>query len=59
MDRMTLVEAMHLQTMEGNPLDQAQVEMFRMFVREGWSDEERIAYLRKRTLDRVGAPAAE
>lgn len=50
---------MHLQALECNPLDAEQVAMFEMFDREGWSDERRRNYIRKRVLDRVGAPVAE
>lgn len=58
-DGLTLEEAMHLQALEGNPLDADQVARERMFDREGWSDAQRIDYLRKRALERYGAPAAE
>ncbi|MBS7537757.1 hypothetical protein [Ancylobacter lacus] len=37
--------AMHLQAMEGNPLDAEDVAMFEMFEREGWSDERCRAYI--------------
>ena len=43
-----LEEAMALQVIEGNPLDDAQVAMFAMFEREGWSQERRIAYIREK-----------
>lgn len=56
---LTLGEAMHLQALEGNPLDDEQMAMFLMFDREGWTDEQRIEHLRKRALERFGAPAAE
>lgn len=58
-DRLTLEEAAHLQALESNPLDEEQKAMFRMFDREGWSDERRIAHLRSRVLERFGVPAAE
>lgn len=58
-ESLTLEEAMQLHAIEGNPLDDEQVALQRMFDREGWSDEQRIAYLRKRALGRVGFPAAE
>jgi len=45
--------------MEGNPLDAEQVAMFEMFDREGWPDERRRDYIRKRALQRVGVSAAE
>ena len=40
-------EAMHLQAIEGNALDQDDQAMFAMFEREGWSHEQCLAYLRK------------
>lgn len=43
--RLSLREAAHLQAMEGNPLDDADLEMFEMFDREGWSDERRRAHI--------------
>ena len=46
------IEAMNLQAIEGNPLDAADVAMFEMFEREGWSDEQCRAYI----LARVPAP---
>lgn len=58
-DGLTLEEAMHLQALESNPLDMDQVAMERMFDREGWSEESRIAHLRKLALERYGVPAAE
>jgi hypothetical protein len=39
------LEAMHLQVIEGNPLDEADIEMFEMFEREGWDDERCLAYI--------------
>ncbi len=56
---LSLKEAMHLQALEGNPLDASQVAMFEMFEREGWSEERCIAYLRQRVLDRHGAIPGE
>lgn len=56
---LTLDEAMHLQALEGNPLDADQVALERMFDREAWPQERRIDYLRKRALERYGSPAAE
>jgi hypothetical protein len=41
----TLREAMNLQAIEGNPLSAEQVEMFEMFDREGWTDEQRRAHI--------------
>jgi hypothetical protein len=54
-----LKEAIHLQDMESNPLDQEQIAMFEMFEREGWSDEQCRAYIQQRILQNVGVPAAE
>ena len=54
-----LREAMHVQALEGNPLDADQVAMFEMFDREGWPDERRLAYIHNRILERIGVPAAE
>lgn len=42
------LEAMHLQQIEGNPLDAEQVAMFEMFEREGWSHERCLQYLLNR-----------
>jgi hypothetical protein len=39
------LEAMHLQEIEGNPLDGEDIAMFEMFEREGWDDERCIAYI--------------
>jgi hypothetical protein len=39
------LEAMHLQVIEGNPLDEEQIKMFEMFEREAWSFERREAYI--------------
>ncbi len=36
---------MHLQEIEGNPLDAEDIAMFEMFEREGWSHERRRAYI--------------
>ena len=42
------LEAMHLQEIEGNPLDAEDIAMFEMFEREGWDDERCLAYIRAR-----------
>ncbi len=47
--------AARLQEIEGNPLDAADLAMFEMFEREGWSHERRRAYI----LARAAKPAAE
>ncbi len=53
-------EAMRLQEIEGNPLNAEQVAMFEMFERENWTQEQRIAHIRKRALQRAaGLHAAE
>jgi hypothetical protein len=39
------LEAMHLQEIEGNPLDAEDIAMFEMFEREGWDDERCLAYI--------------
>lgn len=59
-------EAAHLQMIEGNPFDAADIAMFEMFDREGFSPAQRRAYIleqsRKRTaiaVTNVSAPAAE
>jgi hypothetical protein len=39
------LEAMHLQVIEGNPLDDEDLAMFEMFEREGWDDERCLAYI--------------
>lgn len=39
------LEAMHLQVIEGNPLNIEDVAMFEMFEREGWDDERCLAYI--------------
>ena len=43
--RLRRLEGMHLQAIEGNPLDADDVAMFEMFEREGWSDEQCRAYI--------------
>ena len=58
-DGLTLEEAMNLQALESNPLDAEQVALERMFDREGWSEERRIAHLHMLALERYGVPAAE
>jgi len=51
--------AMHLQSMEANPLDADDIAMFEMFEREGWSPEKRLDHIRKKALAAALAPAAE
>jgi hypothetical protein len=43
--RQRRLEAMNLQTIEGNPLDAEDVAIFEMFEREGWPHERCIAYI--------------
>jgi hypothetical protein len=43
--RQRRLEAMHLQEIEGNPLDAEDIAMFEMFEREGWDDERRVAFI--------------
>ena len=43
--RQRRLEAMNLQAIEGNPLDEEDVAMFEMFEREEWDDEHCIAYI--------------
>lgn len=51
--------AMHLQEVEGNPLDAEQVAMFEMFERERWSHEKRLAYILQRVAKARFVSAAE
>ena len=53
-----LQEAVRLQEIEGNPLDEEQIAMFHMFEREGWSDEQRLAHLRERAQRRTEVHSA-
>ncbi|WP_208348998.1 hypothetical protein [Pseudaestuariivita rosea] len=46
--RERFLEAVHLQKIENNPLDEDQLAMFEMFQRERWSDEQRTDYIRQR-----------
>jgi cold shock CspA family protein len=41
-------EAVHMQAIEGSPLDEGQVVMFEMFEREGYSHERCLVDIRKR-----------
>jgi hypothetical protein len=43
--RQLRLEAMNLQVIENNPLDQADVDMFEIFEREGWDDERCREYI--------------
>jgi len=55
-------EAAHLQMIEGNPFDAEDIAMFEMFDREGFSPEQRRAYIIEQSRKRIArsaAPAAE
>lgn len=56
---LSLKEAMHLQALEGNPLDAEDIAMFEMFDREGWSQAERVAYILHEARGQTITPAAE
>lgn len=45
------LEAMHLQEIEGNPLDDEDIAMFEMFERQKWTPEQRHAFLLKWAQD--------
>ncbi|MEO1702351.1 MAG: hypothetical protein AAFR71_09895 [Pseudomonadota bacterium] len=51
-------EAKHLQTLESNPLDARDIAMFEMFGREGFSPEQRRAYILKQAQEDAPIPAA-
>jgi len=51
--------AMHLQDIEGNPLDAEEIAMFEMFERESWSHEKRLNYIRARASVLRATPAAK
>lgn len=50
--RERLIEAMHLQEIEDNPIDDEQIAMFEMFERERWTDEQCREYLEARVKAR-------
>ena len=54
-----LVEAAHLQAIEGNPLSPHELAMFEMFEREGWSPGKRRAHIARRLKERGRVAAAE
>ena len=54
---LTLAEILNLQAIEDAPLDDEQVAMLQIFEREGWSDEECAAYIRKRHAAEPAAAA--
>ncbi len=52
--------ALHLQEIEGNPLDAEQIAMFEMFDRERWPHEKCLEYIRARVRSEAGrAPAGK
>jgi hypothetical protein len=51
------LEAMHLQKIEGDPLDDEQVEMFEMFERDRWTDDQIKAHLDARARSRAQPPS--
>ena len=53
------LEAMHLQEIEGNPLDAKDVAMFEMFEREGWSHEDCQDYILESARRRMNTKATE
>ena len=50
---------MHLQDIEGNPLDAEDVALFERFEEEGWSHERRLEFLRAHAKQMSTALAAE
>ena len=54
-----LAEAAHLQAIEGNPLSPDELAMFEMFEREGWTPEDRRAYIERQFKSRRHLAAAE
>ena len=54
-----LAEAAHLQEIEGNPLTPDELAMFEMFEREGWSPEDRYAYIVRQVRNRQRIATAE
>lgn len=51
-------EAAHLQLIEGNPFDTEDIAMFEMFDKEGFSPEQRRAYILEQSRKRTAAAAA-
>ena len=52
-------EAMHLQKIEGNPLDAEDIAMFEMFERKRWSHERCRAYILEQASKLAASQAAE
>ncbi|NSY18403.1 hypothetical protein [Neorhizobium sp. AL 9.2.2] len=57
--RQRTLEAAHLQTIEGNPLDADDIAMFEMFDREGFSVEQQLDYVRRDLRRRADLDAKE
>lgn len=57
--RQLRLEVMHLQDIEGNPLDTEDVALFERFEEEGWSHEQRLEFLRAHAKQMSTALAAE
>lgn len=57
-ERRRLLEGLHLQAMEDNPLTDDEIAMFEMFDLEGWSDERRRDYIIAQFSGGSGRPAA-
>lgn len=53
-----LERALALQAMEDNPLTADEVAMFKMFEREGWSEDQRRAYILEKLADASDTPLA-
>lgn len=56
--RQRRLEGIRLQEIEGNPLTAEEIEMFEMFDREGFTDEQRRAYILERALKRKNTQSA-
>ena len=52
-------EGLKLHEIEGNPLSADDIAMFEMFDRQGWSHEQRIAYIRNKFTSESVPTAAE
>ena len=57
--QLRVLEADHLQEIEGNPLTADELAMFAMFEREGWSIERQRAYVLERLNAARAVDAAE
>lgn len=45
LERERFAEAVRMQEIEGNPFTDEEKGMFEMFIREGWSDDQRRAHI--------------